>query len=189
MKRLLLFSLLLGLFLPAQAQNEEIQYRCQVVKASQAPKSRIMTSSDWTKFLASSQNMVLDEVGGIAQVKHPFLNAPVTKLPIPYKDPRPNMYQVQYVDIGLKLDTHVKPYPNGKLLVIARGERSLADPHPELEQRTQVFIFESETIMKRGQVAVFGGVNGPLARKHLKKQFPDLAFSETDTLLFVVSVK
>lgn len=188
-KLVALFSLLSLLTLPSLADENNFAYTFQVLRASEAPQKKICSSEAWQKFLAKPGTSIVEELGGSVVFNRPFLLHPGIKVPLPYTDPRAGMSQVQYTDQGFKLDTRVNKRPDGLLEISARGERSISNPHPTSESRISSIIFESETLMRRGQVAIFGCAQGPMVERLIKDQFPAGTFRPGDWVILAVTIE
>ncbi len=180
---------LLCLIQSASAQDNSFIFRYELVKTSAPPQKRILDISSWTKFTDQDENQTLEDLGGNGLIGKQQLVHTGSKNPLPYSDPRAGMKQVQYVDLGFKLDIILKKEKNGNVMFGARGERAAPAPHPQLEDRTSTVLFESNVLLKRGQVAIIGTFQGPMALKHLKSQFPKANFTENDILVLAVTIK
>ena len=176
-------------FTAAPVVAQSYNYTIDIVKAENAPDRRLLLKNDWKGFLKKSGAVVLDSMQGAAKVGQFSLVHEGYKMPIAFKDPRAGMYQVQYVDLGLKIDIKVKSQDDGTLFLEARGERSVASPIKEHPKRSSVIIFESGVALKRGQTVVVGAMRGVMNVKYLKPHFPDLAVDESDYLLMVVTLE
>ena len=177
---------LLGINSSAQ---ESFGYSFQLLKSSKPLKQKIVDTRDWHRFTGLRDNIVLEEMSGVGSIGSPLLLFPGVKNPLIYRDPRPEMSQVQYVDIGTKLDLTVTRAANGFLKVLTRGETSSSAPLAQFQERTEVAVFESATLLKRGQVAIIGTFSGPIAIRHLISHFPEANFTENDTFQMVVSIR
>ena len=81
------------------------------------------------------------------------------KYPIVYFDPRAGQFQVQYVDIGIKLDVTSNVKPDGYVLVEVRPEVStLLELINNQYPRTAVRIIETNMRVKDGDTIIMGGL-------------------------------
>lgn len=81
------------------------------------------------------------------------------KYPIVYFDPRAGQFQVQYVDIGIKLDVTSNVKADGYVVVNIRPEVStLLELINNQYPRTAVRIIETEMRVKDGDTIVLGGL-------------------------------
>lgn len=189
MKKIAIVFLLALVFSVAPATSEETyNYTVELVKCSKTPSKRVLSKSAWKSFLKQSGAIVLDSAQGVTQDSAPSLVHEGLKSPISYKDPRADMYQVQYVDLGFKIDITIKRQTDGTLYMLSRGERSVASPIPEQPKRASVVIYESGITMKRGEAAVMASTKGVMNVKYLKSHFPDIPVTESDYLMMVITV-
>lgn len=173
----------------ASAQEQTYTYTFQVVKAPQNPGKKLLSTSEWQSFLKRPGCMVLEDVGAVSSGDAQSLSMGGTKNPFGYTDTRAAGSQVQYVDLGAKIDATIKPRSDGTLFVDARGERSTLNPHPQAKERASCAIFESGTVMKRGQVAVFVCARGPLIAKLFKFDAQGMGLSSSDWLVLALSIE
>ena len=185
---LLLFALHFLLLSPTAAE-ESYNYTFEIVKCPKAPAKRLLSKKDWKQFLNKSGAVVLENIQGVAQNDKYSLVFEGVKNPISYKDPRAGGYQVQYTDLGLKVDIKIKNQNDGSLFVESRGDRSIAAPIPEHPERSSVMIYESGVTMKRGQTVVAASAKGFLNTKYLKDHFPNISVTESDYLMMVITVE
>lgn len=81
------------------------------------------------------------------------------KYPIVYFDPRAGQFQVQYVDIGIKLDVTSNVKPDGYVVLQVRPEVStLLELINNQFPRTAVRIIETEMRVKDGDTVIMGGL-------------------------------
>lgn len=81
------------------------------------------------------------------------------KYPIVYFDPRAGQFQVQYVDIGIKLDVTSNVKPDGYVLIEVRPEVStLLELINNQYPRTAVRIIETNMRVKDGDTIIMGGL-------------------------------
>ena len=163
--------------------------RLEILKSQTNPPKRILSKKAWKDFGKASSRVLFSETSGIAKVGSAVLFSDGSKVPIIFRDPRADRTQVQYVDMGFNLDVKAKPLERGLYLVRARGENSKATPHLKVENRSSVTIFESHTVMRRGQVAVFANVSGRLAARLLKTQFPEVEFLDSDHIIMALTLE
>lgn len=183
------FAVLIALILVTQAAMAEetgFQYHVEVVKASASPGKRIMDSSTWRRF--AKKTTIIESADGIGEFGKPELLFAGLKYPIHYNSPRAGAPQVQYIDIGLKLDITVVKDGDG-VKVEVRPERSAKDPHPKQKSRTGIFVTETRIPMKLGQTAVTSIVSGKFAQEMYKAQFPGMSFGPNDKLMFAITLK
>lgn len=189
-KQILWLSFLaVALSLGQVSADESYNYTIEIVKCSKAPAKRVMEKNQWKSFLKKSNALVLDSLQGVTKEGKFSLVHEGHKNPLSYKDPRAGMYQVQYVDLGFKLDIGINKQKDGSLAVNSRGERSVLSPIKEHPERASVFLYESTMTMKRGQSVVAGATKGVMNVKYLKPHFPDVPVSETDYLMMVITVE
>lgn len=180
--------LLLASLAPTLAQ-EQLVYSFQVLKVKELPSKKLIDVKDWRSFVKSGKVVVLEEVGGSTVTGKDTLVHAGAKYPLSYEDPKAGMYQVQYVDHGTKIDTIFKPLSEQRYLLEARGERAIPNPHPESKDRVLVTIFESTTVLKKGQVAIFGAARGPVIERLFKEQFPAGSLQSDDWIVMVLSLE
>ena len=186
---LLLLSALYFLLLSPTVAEESYNYTFEIVKCPKTPAKRLLSKKDWQQFLNKSGAVVLENIQGVARNDKYSLVFEGVKNPISYKDPRAGGYQVQYTDLGLKLDIKIKSQNDGTLFVESRGDRSVASPIPEHPERSSVMIYESGVTMKRGQTVVVASAKGIMNVRYLKEHFPDISVSESDYLMMVITVE
>lgn len=189
LKTLLLLSALPILLLSPSVAEESYNYTFEIIKCPKAPTKRLLSKSDWKQFLNKSGAIVLENIQGVARNDKYSLVFEGVKNPISYKDPRAGGYQVQYTDLGLKLDIKIKSQTDGTLFVESRGDRSVASPIPEHPERSSVMIYESGVTMKKGQTVVAASAKGIMNVKYLKDHFPDIPVTESDYLMMVITVE
>ena len=194
MKKLtgLLLLVFFGLALsPLTTAAQEQSYSCtfQVVKSAGNPSSKLLSVEEWKKFLRQPGNVIMENLSEVSSADMQSYTMGGKKNPLGYNDAKSGGNQVQYVDLGAKIDAKIKPLGNGTLLVDARGERSGANPHPQAKERANSIIFESQTVMKRGQVAVFACARGSLIAKCLKDQLPAGSFKDSDWIIMAVTIE
>jgi type II secretory pathway component HofQ len=81
------------------------------------------------------------------------------KFPIVYFDPRAGQFQVQYVDIGIKLDVTSKVKSDGYVMIEVRPEVStLIELVNNQYPRTAVRIVETNMRVKDGDTVIMGGL-------------------------------
>lgn len=81
------------------------------------------------------------------------------KYPIVYFDPRAGQFQVQYVDIGIKLDVTSNVKPDGYIMIEVRPEVStLLELINNQYPRTAVRIIETNMRVKDGDTIIMGGL-------------------------------
>jgi len=81
------------------------------------------------------------------------------KYPIVYFDPRAGQFQVQYVDIGIKLDVTSTVKADGYVLIDVRPEVStLLELINNQYPRTAVRIIETKMRVKDGDTIIIGGL-------------------------------
>jgi type II secretory pathway component GspD/PulD (secretin) len=81
------------------------------------------------------------------------------KYPIVYFDPRAGQFQVQYVDIGIKLDVTSTVKSDGYVLIEVRPEVStLLELINNQYPRTAVRIIETNMRVKDGDTIIMGGL-------------------------------
>lgn len=179
--------LLCALVVSASAQEKTVGYRLQLLTASEAPDKHIADSKYWKTFLR--QATVLEHIEGLTEVGKPTLVFPAYKKPLAYFDPRPGRTQVQYVDVGLKLDLTLIESSNGYFQLESRTQYSKHYPHPQLEARSKLCVYESLSFCKRGQTAVFLAIRGPLAAKHLKELFPSANITQESYFIMALTLQ
>ncbi len=185
----LLLSLVGLLAHPGLAQEQNLAYTLQILHAPTAPPKKIMERQNWQRFLEESGVNVIEESGGSGALGDDFMVFPGIKNPLAYRDPKPDSYQVQYADVGLKLETLVRAAENGFLRVDARCDRSVLNPHPKLKSRTNTLLFQSAILMKPGQVAVFGCARGPVVERLMKEQLPPGQFQPGDWIIMALTIE
>lgn len=110
-----------------------------------------LVSQNEAKILASPR---IASISGKASLVHIG-----DKFPIVYFDPRAGQFQVQYVDIGVKLDVTSNVKADGYVLVEVRPEVStLVELVNNQYPRTAVRIIETNMRIKDGDTMVIGGL-------------------------------
>jgi hypothetical protein len=189
LKTFLLLSVFCFVLLSPSVAEESYNYTFEIVKCQKAPTKRLLSKKDWKQFLDKSRAVVLENIQGVARNDRYSLVFEGVKNPISYKDPRAGGYQVQYTDLGVKVDIKIKSQNDGTLFVESRGDRSVASPIPEHPERSSVMIYESGVTMKRGQTVVVASAKGIMNVRYLKEHFPDISVSESDYLMMVITVE
>ena len=111
------------------------------------------------------------------------------KAPVGYQDPRTNSYQVQYIDVGWKIDAKLNEVKPGLWLVECRAEHGAMAPGAQPLPEQDVFCFHSVALLKPGQVAVMASARGRISPQYIKKVLPKEQFGDGDTVLFALSVR
>lgn len=188
-KSLLWLFTLTFLLAGSLSAKESFNYTIDIVKCSKAPEKRLLDKNQWQNFLKNSNAIVLDSMQGVAEEGDFSMVHAGQKNPIAYKDPRAGMYQVQYVDLGLKIDIMIVTQKNGTIYIESRGERSVASPIQEHPEPSSVMLYETGVTMKKGQAVAVASIRGVMTARYLKNQFPDVAITESDYLMMVITVE
>jgi hypothetical protein len=119
------------------------------------------------------------------------------KYPLAYFDPRSGMYQVMYIDIGLKGVVKCRPLSGGHWNVEAKLWLGNADPSMLFGVRREQIPLKIYTIASDVNLEIAGGESGiitSLRGEYFYKVikdilFPGIQLSADDELIIVVSVK
>lgn len=110
-----------------------------------------LVTQNEAKILASPRIAALSGVAALIHIGDKF--------PIVYFDPRAGQFQVQYVDIGIKLDVTSTVKADGYVMVKVRPEVStLIELVNNQYPRTAVRVIETEMRVKDGDTIIMGGL-------------------------------
>ncbi len=116
-----------------------------------ATSIQFLVSQNEAKILASPRVASLSGVDALIHIGD--------KYPIVYFDPRAGQFQVQYVDIGIKLDVTSTVKADGHVIVHVRPEVStLLELINNQYPRTAVRIIDTEMRVKDGDTIIIGGL-------------------------------
>ena len=177
---LVLIAVLCG---PALAQPLAVRFT--LLQTSKPPARKLMDNASWRKELQSPTYQVLDSGTCSAEGKeaYAFMGR---KLPISYYDPRAEAAQVQYTDVGFKIDCKPRNLGNGLVEVEVRIEKTqLVETDGNA---TSGFIADTRVVMKRGQTAVVATTRGVTTKTYLGAAYPNLPFGEETTVLFALTL-
>lgn len=185
----LLLALLVLSFQAVSAQPGTYQVEYQLVKAASQPAKMLLESEQWLKDL-SSNKMQLLESGGVAAIfgEDSYSQSGI-KVPIPYRDPRVDGYQVQYIDEGFKIDCSASPYENGLIKVVTRVTKATLAPDAISAYGQDTFLCDSTVLMRRGQTAILTTTRGMVTGEYLNKMYPGTTFGENDTVLLAITLR
>ncbi len=190
MRRLIL---LLALTLAAGAQSALWKLEVQVVRVPAAHErlARCQTweAGEWADLLGSGKVQVMESGSVLGGLNRDSLSFTGGKIPIGFRDPRVDGYQVQYIDTGWKIDAKLTEFKPGLLRVECRTVHAAltGDTAAGLPEQ-DVLLCNSEALLKPGQVAVVAAGRGRISSQYIKKILPQEQFAEGDTLMFALTV-
>lgn len=189
--RILLF-LLLTLAVHAEPPLWKLEVQIVRVPAAQARLAACQTweVAEWNELLRSGRLAVMESGSLICSLNRDSLAMVGGKIPIGYRDPRVDGYQVQYIDTGWKIDAKLDETGQpGVLKVECRTQHSAlsGDSAAGLPEQ-DTLLFQSTVQLKAGQVAVVAAGRGLISSQYVKKILPKETFLEGDTLMFAVKV-
>ena len=112
------------------------------------------------------------------------------KVPIGYNDPRTGSYQVIYIDTGWKIDAKVAEDRPGVWEVECQAEQALlTGDSPAGLPEQDALKFNSVCLLKPGQTALVGAGRGRISSQFTKQVLPKETISESDTVLFALTVR
>lgn len=191
MRRLL--WMLLALSVAAGAQSPLYKLEVQVVRvpAEHTRLARCQTweAGEWAELLRSGKVQVMESGSVLGSLNQDSLSFTGGKVPIGFRDPRVDGYQVQYIDTGWKIDAKLTEFKPGVLRAECRTEHSAltGDTAAGLPEQ-DVLLFNAEALLKPGQVAVVAAGRGRISSQYIKKILPQEQFAEGDTLMFALTV-
>ena len=186
--RILSLFCVLALCVPAVAQ-ETFHYKLQVLKVDSSVKGKIFSEADWKRLVKSGQAKVLEELTHEGKLNEESLIHVGRKVPIGYKDPRVDSFQVQYVDSGIKLDQTTRKVAPGLYQIDLRPERSTLTPGSNQWDGHDVFIVETAALMKRTQTAVLASWRGVWVPQYFKTTYPNAQVGANDTVAVAITLR
>lgn len=182
------FSLLMVMVmvLAGSVLAQPLSVRYSLVQTTRPPVKKLMDNASWRQELESPACKVLDSGSCSATWKEEAYAFMGRKLPIPYYDPRAEASQVQYTDVGFKIDCKPRPLANGLIELEVRIEKTQlveADGNA-----TSGFITDTRVVMKRGQTAVLSTTRGLATKTYLGAAYPNLPFDEATTVMIVLTL-
>lgn len=190
----LLLGLVLTLVLQASAQDNNPQSSVPIVakfglyQLSDAQMKKVKDSRVVTKPVGKK----LHGMELLTRTEAACLLHLGSKWPIVYYDPRAEQFQVQYVDIGMKLDLTIKGEREGVFNVNIRPETStmkklLAKGELSAYPETFPFVIESRMPgMAWDQTVVLGYVSGLSARTFLSNEGLD---TQNDNIVYTLRLE
>ncbi|HIB65823.1 MAG TPA: hypothetical protein EYO33_12120 [Phycisphaerales bacterium] len=168
------------------AQDETFKLTLKILKTDTVPQKRLMSSGEWQSF--QSKSTTLQTLEGIARIQKPALVFLGLKDPLAYFSNEAGSKQVQYIDVGLKLDYTVGKH-KGLYAIEIRPEYSVLDPTTGVPDRSSCFITETSFPIARGQTAIISRVSGKFCQPAFKALFPETDFGPKDGLFFTVTLE
>ena len=168
------------------AQDETFKLTLKILKNDTVPKKRILSSADGQSF--QSKSTIVQTIEGTTRAQKPALVFLGLKNPLGYYNNEAGAKQVQYVDVGLKVDYTVAKRKNLYSIEI-RPEYSNLDPTTGVPDRANVFITETTVPIARGQTAIISRVSGKFCQPAFKALFPETDFGPKDGLFFTVTLE
>ena len=173
---------------PVWAQD----YVVQVVRVPSSHRdqagSHIYSNQEWARHVQAGDFQVLERAAMPATQSRTGLLLSGTKLPIVYLDPRVGGYQVQYIDIGFKMDISGTLGADGKTRLdcnVTRTSMTEATPNPFSDGiRTQTRL-----LLEPGQTASVCTTCGIMTARHMQQSYPNVKFEEGDTVLVTVGIQ
>ena len=156
----------------------------QVVKSPSPLSRKVFDNKSWYSKVDSQAFQVIGELVFDTRFGKDSLQHVGRKMPIVYKDPRADGYQVQYTDHGIKCDVTVNELTGGLLKVQIRPEMSKAAPNKVFPDRVDAMIAETTLVMRRGQTVILSSSRGILNRTFFNERL-----SAEDTVMFVLSLR
>ncbi len=176
-------------FAQSSSKSPDLELLFQVVKAEKAPAQRILSSEHWQQALQQRGFQILEEGFVPTKLDRDILVFLGTKHPITYRDPRSSGHQVQYTDVGSKMDCLVKELSGGNLRVNTRIETSGLAPDEISADCRNVYLVETVVHMRRGQTAILASTQGVITSRFLSLFLGDGEFKDSDLVLFALTVK
>ena len=181
-----LFTLMLLTAHATLAQDETFKLTLKILKTDTVPQKRLMSPNEWKSF--QGKTTTLQTLEGVGRTKKPALVFLGLKDPLGYYSNEAGSKQVQYIDVGLKLDYTVGKH-KGLYTIEIRPEYSELDPTAGVPDRSSVFIAETSFPISRGQTAIIGRVSGKFCTPTCKKLFPEANFGPKDGLVYTVTLE
>lgn len=182
----ILFTILLLSVQVTLAQDETFKLTLKILKTDTAPQKRLMNSAEWKSFQGRSTTLQATE--GIARAQKPGLIFLGLKDPLGYYSNEAGSKQVQYIDVGLKIDYTVGKH-KGLYTIEIRPEYSELDPTAGVPDRKTAFITETSFPIARGQTAIISRVSGKFCIPTCKTLFPDTNFGPKDGLVYAITLE
>jgi hypothetical protein len=180
---LLPLLLTLATLAPVLAQESAPSIEYTLVLSSRPPKSRLMDNATWAR--EAGQAKVLDRASCATNWGRESYTFMGRKLPITFFDPRAEASQVQYTDVGFKMECKPRQRKDGRIDLELRMERSQL-----LEANARnAFVAESSLVVGRGQTAVLATTHGLATSTYLGTVYPGQTMSEDSTIMMVVTVR
>jgi hypothetical protein len=171
-------------------------FEAQVVRIPAAfhdlARAHIFEAGEWKHHLQAGEAQILESGTTIGNLGHESLTHMGEKFPISYYEPRAQSYQVQYIDVGFKIDAKIRELgqPSDLFEVDVRPERSaMVDQARTALPETDVITQQTMVLLKQGQVAVMGSTSGRLTSQYLRRAYPHVTFSEHDSVALTASLR
>jgi hypothetical protein len=162
-------------------------YRVAAVN-KQLARAGVVEPGTWEKRVHAGQAQLLESGSVQSALDKESLTHVGSKVPIAYFDPRVSGYQVQYVDIGFKIDSKAHQLYDGRLTLDCRVERSFMVDNNSTVPASEVITEQSELVMKADQEVAITASRGPLLATYLKHPYPNVTFGPDDSLVLVVTL-
>jgi len=174
---------------PAKMWRLEVQLVRVPASHSGLATCQILDDGEWTSHLRAGHAQILESGSLLGAQNRDGLSMVGGKVPIGYHDPRTGSYQVQYIDSGWKVDAKINEHKPGVLEVeCVTSHALLAGDSPAGMPEQDVLRFNSFVLLKPGQTALVGAARGRLSSQYVKKVLPSQPISESDTILFALTV-
>ena len=188
----LLLAVSLGAISPVAAQEAPCQVDVQVVKVPAAHAalagSRVTDGAEWARHIHSGEVQLLESATSTGSFNRSGQIHVGSKIPISYSDPRTGSYQVQYVDSGFKVDQKTTEVPGGLFQVDCAVERNAIVEGVPLPSQDCVRT-NTIALLKPGQVGIVCSTRGRFTAQYAKHFYPNVVFSENDSLMITISVR
>lgn len=128
------------------------------------------------------EDLVVNSLTGIESQVHLG-----NKRPFTYVDPRAQRAQVNYVDVGCKVDVRADPSGDGGYDIKVLPElSSYASNDPGNLEPTDVLKASTAVMLRPGEVAVVGATRGAWTSRVLGANYPQEHLGSNDTVLIVI---
>ncbi len=184
-----LLALLLLSFQAVTAQQGFYEVEYEFVKTSAQPAKLLLDANEWRQYVSSDKANLLDSGTLTSTFGEECLNMSGLKVPIPYRDPRVDGYQVQYIDEGFKLDCTATPHENGMIKVVTRVGKSSLSPDAASAYGQDTFLCDTTILLRRGQTAILTTTKGLVTKQYLSKVYPGTTFGENETVLLAITIR
>lgn len=185
-----LFSVLLLSFLSSAVVAQEVlRAEYSLVHSTTAPQKRVYETSAWAQQQAKGRHTTLSSGSALLTMGEDSLTHLGKKLPFPYYDPRTESSQVQYLDVGFKIDCQANPTSDGRVLLRVRLVQSALSSDPQTPNSSNTFHSESTLLLQRGQTAIVALAQGPLTQRFLEPIYPNSSWSEGDAAMLIVTLR